>query len=783
MDFNHQEIKSNIKKNFIQKEKDLNSVNKKISIKKIKFPQNRRYAFLTYDDKETEINKDYVYKFLKKFPASRSIRDIKKVAEYLSKNYQYFSKLKKEQGINKLEYITKICKLEFAKKGSTIIEFGDTGEKFYVVMEGVVEIFKPNFIEIKETPRNFFELLKKIKLNDGESKSYKRIRNKNLKTLMMIEEQINNEKKLNKEFENLDIEETFYNEIEEKMGEYGIDFYFGDIALITNTQRNATVKAKKDCFLLTITSHDYNKTIIEFQKKQFSNEIENFINSYSFFRNFESDKIVKLFNCFNKIELFNGDFLYKQNMDSKSIYIIYSGNFISYAFVSFSWINDYIDYIDYSEKNILKFLINNKHVKADELMKIIKEFQESNKSKKNELKKNEKMYMVDKNQIKDNLYTLKRDEEKLNSPEYIFKLKLKIVNYKDVLGLEEAFDFKKRFCYYKCISDKAEIREVKITDLIRIIQGMRKKHLDDLYQIIQVRKKLMKNQIIKSLELLDKKLVFNFDFRYENFVKSNESEDIDKNAEVLFSTLKVKGYKTSIQDLLDNQITSFPHDENPTQINLLKKIKRKNKSSEELINNFYKQKSTFNEFKFNAMKTNINLIKNSLVKNNYLTINSRNDTPKNIYSIKSSETNFFTPINSNKIGRNTMKPLNFKYYTSFGTIKNDIKSTIKRQSIESKKNQSMERKTNNNLSLKKNKIFPFLSGSESVKNSKNNSEEKKPKIKFRNSCTNLKEFFSNKEKEYKGFYNIFNHYDKNFYLGGEFTKKFKKEYKLRYKFD
>ena len=783
MDFNHQEIKSNIKKNFIQKEMDLNSVNKKISIKKIKFPQNRRYAFSTYDDKETEINKDYVYKFLKKFPTSRSIRDIKKVAEYLSKNYQYFSKLKKEQGINKLEYITKICKLEFAKKGSTIIEFGDTGEKFYVVMEGVVEIFKPNFIEIKETPRNFFELLKKIKLNDGESKSYKRIRNKNLKTLMMIEEQINNEKKVNKEFENLDIEETFYNEIEEKMGEYGIDFYFGDIALITNTRRNATVKAKKDCFLLTITSHDYNKAIIEFQKKQFSNEIENFINSYSFFRNFESDKIVKLFNCFNKIELFNGDFLYKQNMDSKSIYIIYSGNFISYSFVSFSWINDYIDYIDYSEKNILKFLINNKHVKAEELMKIIKEFQESNKSKKNELKKNEKMYMVDKNQIKDNLYTLKRDEEKLNSPEYIFKLKLKIVNYKDVLGLEEAFDFKKRFCYYKCISDKAEIREVKITDLIRIIQGMRKKHLDDLYQIIQVRKKLMKNQIIKSLELLDKKLVFNFDFRYENFVKSNESEDIDKNAEVLFSTLKVKGYKTSIQDLLDNQITSFPHDENPTQINLLKKIKRKNKSSEELINNFYKQKSTFNEFKFNAMKTNINLIKSNLVKNNYLTINSRNDTPKNIYSIKSSETNFFTPINSNKIGRNTMKPLNFKYYTSFGTIKNDIKSTIKRQSIESTKNRSMERKTNNKLSLKKNKIFPFLSGSESMKNSKNNSEEKKPKIKFRNSCTNLKEFFSNKEKEYKGFYNIFNNYDKNFYLGGEFTKKFKKEYKLRYKFD
>ena len=61
--------------------------------------------------------------------------------------------------------------------------------------------------------------------------------NKNSKILTMIEEQINNESKVYNGFENLDIEETFYNEIEEKMGEYGTDFYFGDIALIKNTQK------------------------------------------------------------------------------------------------------------------------------------------------------------------------------------------------------------------------------------------------------------------------------------------------------------------------------------------------------------------------------------------------------------------------------------------------------------------------------------------------------------------------------------------------------------------
>ena len=791
MDYIHKKNKSNLKKNFIQNAKNLkfnlNDDTKK-PINNIKVSQNRRNALSAYDNIENEMNKAYIFKLLKKFPASRTVQDIKKIAEFISDNHKYFSNLKKEQGISKLEYIAKICRLEFVKKGSNIIEFGDIGDKFYVVMEGAVEIFKPNFIEIKETPRNFLKLLNDIKDKEGESKKYKRIKNKNSQLLAKFEKQINNEgregneENIYNQFENLDKEQTFYDEIEEKMGDYGIDFYFGDVALITNTQRNATVKAKKDCYLLSIIINDYNKVILEFQKKQFSIEIENFLNTYSFFRNFENDKIVKLFNCFTKIELFNGDYLYKQNMDSNSIYVIYSGSFISYSFVSFPWINDYINYIDYSEKNLIEFLINKKNVKIDELINVIREFQESNKSKMNETKKHEKIYKIDKNHPMDNLYTLKNDEEKLNSPDYIFKLNLKVINYKEVLGLEEAFEFKKRFCCYKCISDKAELREIKITDLIKIILGMPAKNLYDLLSIIKERKKLLKSQIIKSLEYLDKKLIVNFDSRYENLMKSNESKDLNERTAILFSTLKVKGYKTSIQDLLDNQILSFPHEENPTPISLLKKIKRRNKSSENLLNNFCKKKSTFNEFKFNTKKSNIKLIKTGLIKNNYLNITSQNNTTNNINSIKSMETNFFTPISSNKFGKNTLMPLNFKS-SFFGAIKNDIKNSFQRKSIESIKNQSMDKKLNNKLVLKKNRIFPLLSENEHIKNNKNNSEMKSLRINDRNKLKNIKGFFSSKEKEYKGLFNIFNHFDKNFYLGGQFSKKLKREFKSRYKFD
>ena len=43
----------------------------------------------------------------------------------------------------------------------------------------------------------------------------------------------------------------------------------------------------------------------------------------------------------------------------------------------------------------------------------------------------------------------RRDEEKLNTSEYIFQLNLKKIDYKDIIGLEEAFEFKKRLCNYK----------------------------------------------------------------------------------------------------------------------------------------------------------------------------------------------------------------------------------------------------------------------------------------------------------------------------------------------
>ena len=777
MSNNNKNVKSNLKKNFINNQKVLSSNlitrdESKKQIKMVKIVKGRRNAIISSSENGKEINKEYVFHFLSKIPGLRPFKDLYPIAEYLSQNYNYFKKIKNEQGLNFLEKITRISRLETFQKGATIIRFGEMGDKFYIVLEGTVEIFKPKFIEKEETPNNFLRELKKIKDIERDETKYKRIKNKNLNFFKNLPEEINKNNSFHRGFDRMEYKQLFNIEIDEKMGEYKEDFSFGEIALIKESTRNATIKAKENCTLLTISNEEYNKVIMDFQKRKLIQDIEHFIKTYSFFRNFDNDKVIRLFNCFTKIELYRGDFLYKQNMDANSIYVLESGSFIVYSCISFPWINDYIDYMDYSDKNILKFLVDNRNIKIDDLMKFLQEFQEKNKSKNGKIEQFEILYKINDNQAHDNLYIIKNDEEKLNTSEYIFQLNLKKVDYKDIIGLEEAFEFKKRLCNYKCVSEKAELKEIKIIDLMRLILAMNRKEISDLLNIIQERKKLLKNQIIHALENLDKKLIVNFDLRYENLVKSKESEDEE---DKLLSSLKVKGYKTSIQDILDKRVTVFPHEENPTPRDILKKIKRKNKSSEELLKNYFKQKPNINDFKFNKKMINIKVIKNNFQNNDFLYNISNNNchsniTPNDISTSKT--TDFLSPQNSNRFRRNKLTPLNNKSNYYFKFFKNTQKNIISTNSLD--KNEKQNSKENifdknkakrriipilKNYNLKRTQTFP------EIINKMNNTDKDNFEINSK--------LIINKEKDYKGFFHIFNSLDKNFFKGENFTKKFK----------
>ena len=178
-------------------------------------------------------------------------------------------------------------------------------------------------------------MLNKIKNNENNLLKNERIKEKN-KIFFDVISNDNEKKNINevinvqKAKSRIDInllknKQVFIMEEEEKLGEYGEGFSFGEIALIKKTGRNATIKAKINCVLLTIENNEYNKAILEYQKKKLNNDIEDFIKTYSFFKDFSQEKIIRLFNCFSKKTIYKGECLYEQNKKDENIYIINEG--------------------------------------------------------------------------------------------------------------------------------------------------------------------------------------------------------------------------------------------------------------------------------------------------------------------------------------------------------------------------------------------------------------------------------------------------------------------------
>ena len=765
------------------------------------------------------ISKEDVFNFLSKLPNLRSSQEIRLYARYLSQNYQYFTKLKDEDSQLKVEKLTKVCKLEKTMKGDSIINFGEIGDKFYIVLEGIVEIYKPKYVEVALTPGDFINTLNIIRRLDGNDLRYNRIKSKNMTFFDSVAEKENMNVLI--DYNYMKYKQVFIMEEEEKLGEFGEGFSFGDIALIKKTVRNATIKAKENCILLTIDKDDYNKALLEFQKKKLSKDIEVFIKTYSFFKNFSHDRIISLFNCFKKKELLKGEYLYKQNEEDELLYFINNGTFSIYSLISFSWANDYINYINYSGKNILQFILKKKDRKIAEILKVIQEC-------KSKMINYEPIYKekydlwekINDKDMKDNLYKLKKDEEKLNDPEYIFKIDLKNINSSEILGLEEVFEFKKRFCNCICTSDRAIVNSIKLTEFLKLIIHFGEDEIKYFINMIDERKKVLKTRIIKGIKNIEKKLIYNFDMRYDNIIKKSSNCEKDANNKekinMLFSTMKMKGYKNNLNGILDNDIPLLEKEENKNESNNYRKLK-KNRSIEGIISSYGLKKKSNNDFKLKVIKNilskkskqsledkkNYNirkfydLLNKTQIKNindisNYTNSRYNNKLTSNSYINKSTNCNssFKTELKKKKnLIYNNIKTNNLKYI--YNKCSND-KSNISSNDSKSPKIKIIKFKQNDqNYKLTSNISMPNFKGKtyrrQSIRDSITTNETVNfPKLSYKhyfkktnsNRSLNLDKLYIKDNNDYYKFYNFYNE-DKNFFLGVEFLKKLKKDYTFR----
>ena len=162
---------------------------------------------------------------------------------------------------------------------------------------------------------------------------------------------------------------------------------------------------------------------------------------------------------------------------------------------------------------------------------------------------------------KENLFTLKEEEEDLNSADNIHMIKLATLGEKDIIGLEDCIEGKQRFCFVKCTSAKGAVNRVKLADLVKLIRTKDESGKDvssDLLNMIAERKLVLFNQILLGVKEVGVRLGSEFELKYKNLLKDTNMIKTEQEKTDAIVALKMQGYKTNIEDIIDQNLNLFP---------------------------------------------------------------------------------------------------------------------------------------------------------------------------------------------------------------------------------
>ena len=600
---------------------------------------------------------------LSKEKQKRTKQEITILCKFLSDNYEYFKKIKDLGELNKLEKLVSVLDFWVFKKNNVIIKYGDIGDKFYVLLKGSVGVYKPIYIKKTMSVWDFFNLLLDIKNKYNDISKYERIIKKNSFIGLDYDILIN----LSSEHELMKQEYNFIIEEEELMGIFNSGFAFGEIALIKRTTRNATIKAKEKSFCVSLDKHDYNKIIGELEEKRLERVLFKFQINYSLFHLWGPNQLLHLLNCLSIKKLNKGDFLYKQNEDSNCIYIIEEGSFEIYSMISFGWIQEFLSYILDSKNNLVNILYKSGELQENELIDLYN----------NVIKKKENspcisdpfksMKITVSNRKSNSLSEIKNKEKEFNNPFSLYKIFIRKIENKDIIGIEDSLELKQRFCYAKCISVNAVIKKVSLFDMFKLINLSIEDQIKlSLMDFISERKTILYDKINNFINQKKHFLMKTLDLDYEKYLE-------DKSIEDKIITLKFREKNPFEYDLNPDIENNKINKKNNTPI---KKYKIKNKDNYSI--SFYKSLSNLNLFsiksiqgfkkkidfsKFKKIKINKEEDLNSTERNNKKPLTSRVIKSKKFIKTITNFHSISNLSNSNSISTNEKFSLDYSLFT------------------------------------------------------------------------------------------------------------------------
>jgi CRP-like cAMP-binding protein len=177
---------------------------------------------------------------------------------------EYFHDMKESLGYKGLQALAKCIKIKKIFAQNNVIEYGDEGRTFYVVLKGLVNVFVPDFK--KKTKE--LEFHKILTLGRGSS--------------------------------------------------------FGVLSIINKKPRSATVTCEDDTILAEIQYEDYVTILKEIENPKINNFIA-YMKSFDLFKNLPRSYIERFYFISEKISFIKGDVIFKEGNQVDGIYFIKSG--------------------------------------------------------------------------------------------------------------------------------------------------------------------------------------------------------------------------------------------------------------------------------------------------------------------------------------------------------------------------------------------------------------------------------------------------------------------------
>ena len=511
------------------------------------------------------------------------------LSEYLSSNYPYFKYIKNSFGLEKLNQIIEIINYEVYEKNQIIIKYGEEVNKFYILLNGLIEIYKTKSKVVYLTLREYIDYLLKVKNIEKNNPKLERIMNQN--------PEIDNYEIKKKNFDYRYFQEKkklkIYLEEDIKIAEFDKNFTFGDISIIKKEPIEQTIISLKKSIFITINKIDYNRFLREIEEKKINEKVNKFKKEYPFFSLWPQYKCYKLFNSFEKLILYKDDYLFKQNSKPDGIYFIKKGKLEIINFINFSWLENFIDYIHDSSFCILNDIVKVKIIPNNILRKYIND----------NIIKNENLNFTFKDKNKNLEFENFEIFDNSNLEKYSFKSIIKTISSPELLGYEECFEFKQRYYSVKCISEKAEIYKISIDDFFLLLPYDKKCEIFMKNNLLEKKMYLIsqiKNNALKRVNFIDE------DIR-QNLLRLIKEDEIILNKKI---KLKNNNYKNN--KILYKSESSKNY--NKTKFKNFKNTMRQ-------TSQFYHLKSnlSFNNnknFFFPIKKNNVSYIENLLSKDN-----------------------------------------------------------------------------------------------------------------------------------------------------------------------